>query len=135
MLPLASSEIQNPIITALYTKNPRLGFIRLLNFLTDKGYLLKKDQPPVIGQNCIIHPKSLIEPNTVIGENCVIRAGAIIRSGTTIGRDALIRENALIGADGFGYEKDEEGIPIHFPHFSGVSIANKVEIGGESVRL
>ena len=63
----------------------------------------------------------------------MIRAGAIIRSGTTIGSDAIIRENALIGADGFGYEKDEEGIPIHFPHFSGVSIANKVEIGGNSV--
>jgi UDP-3-O-[3-hydroxymyristoyl] glucosamine N-acyltransferase len=130
---IASSEIQNSNITTLNTKNPRLGFIRLMNFLLNKGYLLKEEQTPVIGRNCKIHPKAIIEPNTVIGENCIIRAGAIIKSGSQIGDEVIIRENAVIGADGFGYEKDEEGIPIHFPHFAGVIIEDKVEIGANSV--
>lgn len=130
---IADEDFSSSSVTTLVTKNPRLGFIRLLNMLENQKLLVKPRIEPIIGKNVSIHPSCTIEYNTIIGDGCVIKSGAIIGEGTSLGAGVIIRENALIGADGFGYEKDSEGIPIHFPHISGVELGDKVEVGSNTI--
>ena len=56
----------------------------------------------------------VIESNTIIGENCYIKSGAII------------------GEEGFGFEVDENNIPLRFPHIGNVVIGDNVEIGAKT---
>ena len=46
-----------------------------------------------------------------------------------IGGDCKICETAKLGNDGFGYEPDENGNLVFFPHFMGVKIGKNVKIG------
>ncbi|MDQ3322830.1 MAG: UDP-3-O-(3-hydroxymyristoyl)glucosamine N-acyltransferase, partial [Acidobacteriota bacterium] len=62
----------------------------------------------------IIHPNCVIYDNVSIGHDCVIHAGAII------------------GADGFGFVRDDEGSYIKFPQIGTVVIEDDVEIGANS---
>lgn len=48
----------------------------------------------------------------------------------TIGKNCNISHTARIGFDGFGYEPDEDGNLIFFPHFGHVVIGDNVDIGG-----
>ncbi len=46
-----------------------------------------------------------------------------------IDESVRIGRNCAIGNSGFGFERDENGIPIRMPHFAGVVIHKNVEIG------
>ena len=46
-----------------------------------------------------------------------------------IGKDSIICPTAKLGNDGFGFEPDEDGELIYFPHFMGVVIGDNVRIG------
>lgn len=46
-----------------------------------------------------------------------------------IGTNCKICETAKLGNDGFGFEPDENGELVFFPHFMGVKIGNNVRIG------
>lgn len=43
-----------------------------------------------------------------------------------------IGSGCVVGQTGFGYERDEEGIPVSFPHFGRVIIEHDCEIGSNS---
>lgn len=66
-----------------------------------------------IGQNCIIHP------NVTIGDNC------------TIGDWVILHAGVVIGADGFGYVRDNDGY-VKFPQIGTVIIGSDVEIGANT---
>jgi UDP-3-O-[3-hydroxymyristoyl] glucosamine N-acyltransferase len=46
-----------------------------------------------------------------------------------IGEDCLICDTAKLGNNGFGFEPDETGKMVFFPHFCGVQIGKNVRIG------
>jgi UDP-2-acetamido-3-amino-2,3-dideoxy-glucuronate N-acetyltransferase len=46
-----------------------------------------------------------------------------------IGENCIICETAKLGNEGFGFEPDENGNQVFFPHFGGVKIGNNVRIG------
>jgi UDP-2-acetamido-3-amino-2,3-dideoxy-glucuronate N-acetyltransferase len=46
-----------------------------------------------------------------------------------IGKNCIICETAKLGNDGFGFEPDENGKMVFFPHFKGVKIGDDVRIG------
>lgn len=50
----------------------------------------------------------------------------------TIGENCIICKNAVIGNDGFGFEPDENGDLIFFPHFGNVIIGDNVRVGSGS---
>lgn len=114
--------------------NPRLAFTRIAK------NLFVSNNPP------FIHPTSIINDNAVLGDGVTIHPYAVIGncsigSGTVIGAHCCIYDNVqihsnvkieagtIIGADGFGFEKNEEGIYEGFPHLGGVLIEDNVEIG------
>jgi UDP-3-O-[3-hydroxymyristoyl] glucosamine N-acyltransferase len=82
-----------------------------------------------IGDNVKIYPNAYIGDNAVIGNNTVIFAGVKVYSETQIGRNCKIHSNAVIGADGFGFAPDENGVYKAIPQIGNVIIEDNVDIG------
>jgi UDP-3-O-[3-hydroxymyristoyl] glucosamine N-acyltransferase len=120
--------------------NPRREYARILNYILEReevqntdykinelGYVLGKGV--VIGKGTKIEPFVFIADNCVIGDGCVIKSGAKIRENTIIGDNCILKENCVIGDEGFGMERDEQGVPYRIPHLGGIVIGNNVEVG------
>lgn len=114
---------------ALISSNPRLDFAKALDWLDQKiGFKRPQAEAEVhpsvlVGVACAIGPGVRIGANSRIGNNVTIGAGAII------GERCVIKSGAVIGEDGFGFERDESGLPVRLVHLGGVMIGNDVEIG------
>jgi len=92
----------------------------------------------VIDDNCVIGNNVQIGANTVIGAGCTIGDDCIIYSNVTfyhdvkIGNNVIIHSGAVIGADGFGFAKDEQKVWHKIAQLGGVVIGNNVEIGANT---
>ena len=49
-----------------------------------------------------------------------------------VGKNCVIKDNTVIGSEGFGFEYDEKGIPMHFPQIGEVVIGDNVWIGSNT---
>ncbi len=126
----------------LYVDRPRREYAKILDFILksqpkdNRKYTLKDGyyigEGVFIGKNTIIEPLVFIDNDVIIGDNCVIRTGAKIRSNVIIGSSCVIKENCVIGDEGFGVERDEDGITYKIPHLGGVNIGDNVEVGALS---
>lgn len=83
----------------------------------------------VMGNNVKIYPNSFIGDNVKIGDNTIIFAGAKIYSETEIGSNCTIHSGSIIGADGFGFTPNEEGVFSKVPQIGNVIIGDNVDIG------
>ena len=83
----------------------------------------------VIAADVFIGPLCSIGEDVEIGEKTVIHAGVHVYEHVSIGRNVIVNSGTVIGANGFGYERNEEGKLEKFPHVGGVIIENDVEIG------
>lgn len=103
----------------------------------------------IVADTATIGAHVSIEAHVVVGANVVIHAGVSIGRGASIGNDSLIYSNvsiydfcvigerniihagAVIGADGFGFAKDQ-GKWVKIPQTGRVVIGNDVEIGANT---
>ena len=85
-----------------------------------------------LGQGVQIYPQAYIGDNVVIGDNSIIYAGARVYYNSVIGRDCILHAGAVIGADGFGFEPDKDGIYHKIPQIGRVVIEDDVEIGANT---
>jgi UDP-3-O-[3-hydroxymyristoyl] glucosamine N-acyltransferase len=83
----------------------------------------------IIGENVKIYPNSFIGDNVKIGDNTIIFAGAKIYSETEIGNNCTIHSGTILGADGFGFVPNEEGVYSKVPQIGNVIIEDNVDIG------
>ncbi len=67
-----------------------------------------------VGIDCVLHPNVFVDDNCVIGDRVLLHSGVVI------------------GADGFGYVRDEAGNYLKFPQIGRVVIENDVEIGANT---
>ena len=117
------------------SKNPRLDFCRLANHLFEMSYETRIEPSAKIGHNVTLGNNIYIGHNVVIendvkiGSDTVILHNVVISSKSIIGRKCLIKSGSVIGQRGFGFERDETGVPISFPHLGSVIIGDNVEIG------
>ena len=89
-------------------------------------YSAKIDQDVAIGAHCYIGPGVSIASGTVIMPN------VSIYGKVTIGHNCYIKPGAVIGGSGFGFEYDEDGIPLQFPHTGEIIIGDNVYIGANA---
>jgi UDP-3-O-[3-hydroxymyristoyl] glucosamine N-acyltransferase len=131
-------EIDEVVGKVLFkVENPRLAFIRVIHeffsITVDPGIhptaFVHKDAH--IGPDAYIGPFSYVG-KSVVGKGSVIHGNVHIYDNVTIGGNVLIHSGTVIGADGFGYEKDENGEIYKFPHIGGVLIEDNVEIGANT---
>ncbi len=82
-----------------------------------------------IGNNVKIYPNSYIGNDVVIGDNTVVFSGVNIYCETQIGKNCIINSGCVIGADGFGFAPNEEGVYNKIPQIGNVIIEDNVNIG------
>lgn len=121
----------------IFVNNPKLTFLRIV----EKFFCFSPQ--PGIHTSAIIHPEAEVSslchigPNNYIGK-CKVGKGSIIYGNcfiydnTIIGENVTIHAGTVIGADGFGYQRNEKGEFEKFPHIGGVIIENNVDIGSNT---
>ena len=82
-----------------------------------------------LGDNVKIFPNAFIGDNVEIGNDVIIFPGAKIYSETVIGNDCVVHGGAIVGADGFGFSPDQEGVYSKVPQIGNVIIEDNVDIG------
>jgi len=118
--------------------NPKLAFALA------SGHLLgNASATGVIHPTAVISSSAEIERGVTIGAFCVVGDNARIGEGSvlhprvsiapncSIGRHVILHAGVVIGADGFGYVRDEERY-VKFPQVGTVIIEDHVEIGANT---
>ena len=130
----------------LEAPNPRAAIARVLDFiraerrlqpwLTTRRIAASATISPLavlegavdIGEGVVIEPFCTIGPDVAIGRNTLVRAGARIAGRVSIGESSVVGLNAVIGAEGFGFVRDDSGNKMRVPHLGGIVIGSHVEI-------
>ncbi len=86
----------------------------------------------LIGENAVIGPNCFIGADAAIGADSWLHAGVSIYAGCRIGARAVIHSGAVIGADGFGFARDDDGRWVKIPQTGRVIIGDDVEIGANT---
>lgn len=121
----------------IITKNPKLTFLRIANELFNEKKAFGIHPNAILHREAKIDLKVYIGPGTyvgkcTIGSNTFIHGNCFIYDNTIIGSNVTISAGAIIGAEGFGYSKNEEGEFEKFPHIGGVVIEDNVDIGANT---
>ncbi len=85
-----------------------------------------------IGNNVKIYPNCFIVDNVTIGNHTTIFAGTKIYSDCSIGSYCNVDASVIIGADGFGFSPDENGVYSKVPQIGNVIIEDHVDIGAST---
>lgn len=85
-----------------------------------------------IGKGAKIYPQVYIGENVKIGEGSVLYAGAKVYYNCVIGKGCILHAGVVIGADGFGFEPDAQGVLQKVPQIGNVVIEDDVEIGANT---
>jgi len=72
--------------------------------------------------------KFCLEMRQRYSETPSIHESVIIPKWVVLGRNVSIHEGVTLGSQGFGFERDEDGVWLHIPHVGGVIIEDDVEI-------
>ena len=86
----------------------------------------------VINEESIIHDGVRIGRDVVIGGSVTIHPNCVLYDGVEIGNRVILHAGVVVGADGFGYVKDESGQYHKFPQIGTVVIEDDVEIGANT---
>jgi UDP-3-O-[3-hydroxymyristoyl] glucosamine N-acyltransferase len=62
-----------------------------------------------IGDDCVLLPHVVIYRGARIGRNFLAHAHAVVREHCRLGDNVILQNGAVIGADGFGFAKDDAG--------------------------
>jgi UDP-3-O-[3-hydroxymyristoyl] glucosamine N-acyltransferase len=151
---IVSSPIESTKKNLLVASNPKLAFARALDALHAVAYRplgvsddLAVGQGSALGQDLSIHPRVTIGRDTVIGDRVTLHPGVVIGDRCRVGDDTVIHANVsvyddsrigcrviihagtVIGADGFGFVRDEQGRQVKLLHLGCVRIEDDCEVG------
>jgi UDP-3-O-[3-hydroxymyristoyl] glucosamine N-acyltransferase len=85
-----------------------------------------------VGARSAIHPHVVLYEDVTVGEDCVLHSGVQVRERCRLGDRVIVQNGAVIGADGFGFARDESDRYHKFPQVGVVVIEDDVEIGALS---
>lgn len=124
-------------VSVIITDYPKSVFFSILNrfFYYPFEHSIAKNATVLtdrIGGNVHIGAGCYIGANVEIGDNTVIHPNVSVISPCRIGHDCEIFSGVVIGADGFGYYLEDNGLICKVEHFGGVVIGDSVEIGANA---
>lgn len=140
ILSIVTPEYKNRLTCShIISKNPRLDYIRVLShFFTQekpKDFIhttANIEHGATIGKNVFIGAGCYISSQSIINDGCIIHPNVVLDNRVVLGKNCEIKSGAVLGQEGFGFERDENGEPVHFPHFGDVIIGNNVFIGSNT---
>jgi UDP-3-O-[3-hydroxymyristoyl] glucosamine N-acyltransferase len=121
--------------TFIIVDDPRLAFARVLDAhfstrwpvgVSDTARVSSSAQ---MGEDVYIGPFCDVRDGVIIGDGTRLEGSVTVHEGTTIGKNVIVRAGAVIGTDGFGFNRNEDGVLEKFPQIGGVMIGDDVEIG------
>lgn len=123
----------------IISPNPRLDYIRVLShFFTQekpKGFIhptANIEQGALIGKEVFIGAGCYISSQSIVNDGCILHPNVVLDNRVVLGKNCEIKSGAVLGQEGFGFERDENGEPVHFPHFGDVIVGNNVFIGSNT---
>jgi UDP-3-O-[3-hydroxymyristoyl] glucosamine N-acyltransferase len=120
--------------TLIFTDNPRLSFVRVLNEMQGKKKLAGISPRAVIskkariGQGCYIGDYAVIGDGCTVGDSTVIYDRVSLVQNCILGSNCVIQSGVSMGCDGFAFERRQTGELEKFPHRGYVRIGNDVEV-------
>jgi UDP-3-O-[3-hydroxymyristoyl] glucosamine N-acyltransferase len=84
-----------------------------------------------IGSHTRIEAGAVVGANVTVGSECVIHPNGVLYDGVSIGNRVILHAGVCIGADGFGYVRDQMGY-YKFPQIGTVIIEDDVELGAHT---
>ena len=85
-----------------------------------------------LGKGVQIHPQVYIGDNVVIGDNTILYPGVKVYYNCRVGANCILHAGVVIGADGFGFEPDANGVLQKVPQIGIAVIEDDVEIGANT---
>ncbi|MGC2197384.1 MAG: UDP-3-O-(3-hydroxymyristoyl)glucosamine N-acyltransferase [Terriglobales bacterium] len=73
------------------------------------GPFVVVDRDVTIGTNATLLSHVMIYPGARIGDNFFAHAHAVVREHCRLGHNVILQNGVVIGADGFGFAKDDSG--------------------------
>jgi UDP-3-O-[3-hydroxymyristoyl] glucosamine N-acyltransferase len=67
------------------------------------------DEDVEIGERCVLLPHVVIYRGARIGRRFLAHSHAVVREYCRIGDNVVLQNGAVVGADGFGFAKDDQG--------------------------
>lgn len=130
-VPLDEGLLRNKCF--MRVSNPRLTFIKVSNALFAPPRPRGIHPTAVVHPDARVHESSYIGPLTylgkcTIGEDTVIYGNVYVYDNVRIGKRNIIHAGCVIGSDGFGFERDKNGVLHKFPHLGGVILEDDVEL-------
>ncbi len=81
-----------------------------------------------IGEAAVLLPHVVIYPNVHIGNHFFAHAHAVVREGCRLGDNVVLQNGAVVGADGFGFAKDDQGRWHKIPQSGPAVLEDDVEV-------
>lgn len=82
-----------------------------------------------MGNGVKIYPNAFVGENVQLGNNVTLLAGAKVYSDTIVGDNCIIQSGAIVGADGFGFAPNKEGVFAKIPQTGNVILEDDVDVG------
>lgn len=121
----------------IQVQDPRLVFLRIIDSFFVPPIEYRRHPSATIHEEAKLSEKVYIGAHSYIGK-CTLGNNVVIRENVTIYDNVVIKDNVtihagtVVGADGFGYQRKEDGSFEKFPHIGGVLIEDDVEIGANT---
>jgi UDP-3-O-[3-hydroxymyristoyl] glucosamine N-acyltransferase len=81
-----------------------------------------------LGPHATILPHVVLYPGVKAGSRFFAHAHAIVRENCVLGDDVTLENGAIVGADGFGFAKNEKGHWEKIPQSGPVRVGNRVDV-------
>jgi UDP-3-O-[3-hydroxymyristoyl] glucosamine N-acyltransferase len=82
-----------------------------------------------LGARTVLHPHVVLYAGVRVGADCLLHSGVQVRERCVLGDRVIVQNGAVIGADGFGFARDQDGRYQKIPQVGIVVIEDDVEIG------
>ncbi len=135
--PIATPTPPSSSFVLVRTESPRKLFAEWLNlFVSSLAPILSGiEKTAVVHSTAKVHGTAyvghfaVIEEDVVIGARSSVGHHSVVGSKTVIGDDVILKPHCVVGEDGFGFERDDNNIPVRIPHIGWVEIKDHAEIG------
>jgi UDP-3-O-[3-hydroxymyristoyl] glucosamine N-acyltransferase len=81
-----------------------------------------------LGPHATLLPHVVLYPNVHAGSHLFAHAHAVVREGCVLGDHVTLENGAIVGADGFGFSKDEHGRWQKIPQSGPVRLGDRVDV-------